>query len=235
VKRSIEVWVLLCIAVVATGAWLLYEADLVAEHADFWSVAVPGILTGVGTLALAVSTVVLAYQDRSRTDKRFTATAEKERHSAEREQAEAISAWPLGHPNGMGPGETPQPQMPIYIVNGSSQLIYEVAIWNVFIQGAAPHTGEDWVQRGEDEPYWHQLVAIAAVPPGRWEVSIDFDTGPPQSVRGVEVAFTDRSGTTWLRRATGPLEKLSQAAPEHYGLARPLSYRSPALWGTSTT
>lgn len=41
---------------------------------------------------------------------------------------------------------------------------------------------------------------------------------------GVEIAFTDRRGRHWIRRARGELVKTKSGALRHYGLPEPVSF-----------
>jgi hypothetical protein len=44
---------------------------------------------------------------------------------------------------------------------------------------------------------------------------------------GAEIAFTDRAGASWVRRATGALDELPTDAIDHYAISRPLDYKPP--------
>lgn len=202
---------------------------------EFWSIAVPGVLTGVGTLALAAVTVVLAYQervrddglrreDRKRADQRLEQARNQELVRARREQAESVAAWT--------PGRWRIPYSPIprdrgiavNIVNPSQQLVYDVLVVQVFVQGAGPHRGEDWLRANLSNSSPAAFKALISVPPGRWAVELDYQGQPPMGVIGIELGFTDRADSHWIRRASGQLEEIDVPAAEHYGLARRLSY-----------
>lgn len=62
-------WLLGIATAVAASSWVLGEAMHEKDGQDYWSVAVPGTLTGVGTIGLSVVTVVLAYQSSRRDDR----------------------------------------------------------------------------------------------------------------------------------------------------------------------
>lgn len=137
----------------------------------------------------------------------------------------------------------------IHVHNSSSEPIYDVVAGIVFIQGAAPRTLEAFVEfrarymremaeersrnvgteqaaRGAGpDPY----IVTAIVPPGTWCLWLQ---GSPPSVlsgrRGVDVAFVDRNGTSWIRRAMGQLEELNERPLQHlgpHGLHPPYDYR----------
>jgi hypothetical protein len=59
----------LLILVLGSSVYVGIRAHSEPRGEDFWSVAVPGLLTGFGTLALAVVTVWIALSERSRDDR----------------------------------------------------------------------------------------------------------------------------------------------------------------------
>jgi hypothetical protein len=65
------------------------------------------------------------------------------------------------------------------------------------------------------------------IPPGRWRVSVDGGWNGMYSRLGLEVAFTDRAGAHWVRRADGRLEQLPRGAFDHFELSRPLDLTPP--------
>lgn len=115
-------------------------------------------------------------------------------------------------------------------MNGSDEPVYGLFICVVFIQGAAPRTAEEWLRnRGPVDPW--PLTTISILPPGRWTASVD-DVGTVLGGRvGAEVAFTDRAGRNWIRRATGALEELDRPPLESLGgmsIVGPYDLVSPA-------
>lgn len=107
-------------------------------------------------------------------------------------------------------------------MNSSFEPAYEVIVTVVSIQG----TG---IQRGED--YVHGQVSsrrvLAMLPPGKWTVDVAPFFYGLGSRPGIELAFTDRGGTHWIRRALGELEEISKSPSEHYGMYRPLELGMP--------
>jgi hypothetical protein len=129
---------------------------------------------------------------------------------------------------------------PIYIHNSSAEPVYEVVTGIVFIQGAgAPRTLEgmlDFRSRRREETvklaaegvdistmqraYQRDPVTTAGiVPPGTWRVWIRGKgwTSIMSGRGGVDVAFVDRIGVSWVRRAMGPLDQLPMRPLEHFG------------------
>lgn len=128
---------------------------------------------------------------------------------------------------------------PIYVQNSSAEPIYEVVVGIVFIQGAAPRTLEGILNLRQQRR--QQTAELAAkgvdvstegtafqgspvttsgiVPPGTWRVWIRGKgwTSILAGRGGVDVAFVDRAGVSWVRRAMGPLEELPKRPLEYFG------------------
>ncbi len=102
------------------------------------------------------------------------------------------------------------------------------------VQSAAPHKGEDWKSRQEEQ---HDVPWTTAVilPPGQWKVWVP-GAGWHQGLglpSGAEVAFTDRLGVHWVRRGEGTLEELPVSPLEHYqpfGFYGPYDFQQPHQW-----
>lgn len=143
---------------------------------------------------------------------------------------------------------------PIYIHNSSAEPIYEVVTGIVFIQGAgAPRALEDMlsfrqrrrsesaelvakgVEGAEGELRAFQrdpITTVGIVPPGTWRVWIGGKgwTSILSGRGGVDVAFVDRAGVSWVRRAMGQLDELSARPLEHFGkhgLYGPYQFQTP--------
>jgi hypothetical protein len=65
---------------------------------------------------------------------------------------------------------------------------------------------------------------LGVLQPGRSSVELPWTDPPMQGRLGIELAFTDRSGVSWVRRSTGALEEASASPIDHYGLFRPVDY-----------
>jgi hypothetical protein len=148
----------------------------------------------------------------------------KERLGREfREQAERVSAWYAGS----APGKWPDSDTRIELLNSSNEPVYEVVAGIAFIQGAAPHSGEEWMQLEDHSIMGGFGKALGALPPGRWAITVPGGWGAMMARPGAEIAFTDRSGSHWVRRATGKLEQLHTNAVDHYKISRPVDYQAP--------
>lgn len=136
---------------------------------------------------------------------------------------------------------------PIFIHNSSAEPIYEVVTGIVFIQGAgAPRTLEGMLETrsrrreeaskigGALQVAWGRgpVATTGIVPPGTWRVWIQ-GKGWTSVLSGrgcADVAFVDRAGASWVRRAMGPLEELPTRPLEHfgeYGLDGPYDFQEP--------
>jgi hypothetical protein len=142
---------------------------------------------------------------------------------------------------------------PIFVNNSSAEPIYEVVAGIVFIQGAgAPRTLEELLtfrqQRrrkiaelaakgvdvaSEQRAFQHNPVETSGiVPPGTWRIWVGGKgwTSVMSGRGGVDIAFVDRAGVSWVRRAMGQLEELPERPLEHFshhGLHGPYQLRTP--------
>jgi hypothetical protein len=136
------------------------------------------------------------------------------------------------------PVRQPNGRTPIYLVNGSAEPVYEPVIGLVAIQGAAPHTMEGWLEarrRGSEPDHAYRPVPITTasiLPPGKSVVWIE-GIGWSAHLSGrssAEIAFTDRAGAHWIRRANGQLEELPSGPLEYFhdrGLFSPFEFQTP--------
>ena len=145
---------------------------------------------------------------------------------------------------------------PIYVHNSSAEPIYEVVAGIVFIQGAAPRTLEEMLnllqqhrqetaelaRKGVDVSTEQQafqgnpVSTTGIVPPGTWRIWIRGKgwTSILSGRGGVDVAFVDRAGVSWIRRAMGPLDELPKRPLEHFGqhgLHGPHEFQAPERIG----
>jgi hypothetical protein len=168
---------------------------------EYWWVAGLALIAAAGWL-----TSVLIAARYVRNDRRMRRDAER------RAQAEHVSGWPE-------PSADPQP---VALLNHSDEPVYEAVATFVFIDGSGPTRGEEVTPE-----LAARRVRVGVIPPGRWRVCVDGEWNGMYPRLGLEVAFTDRAGTHWVRRADGRLEQLPRAAFDHFDLARPLDLTPP--------
>lgn len=165
----------------------------------FWSVAIPGIATGAGTLALALATVILARSDRRRGDTlrqedlrrdNELRRMERERDRRERkllaaEQRASLLRVQLINPNLV---EALSPSLDrIVLENLSSSTFHDVRYFYSL-------NGEPVRQdAGELEPSGSYSAGI----------------GPRDSVLSLRVEFTDSEGCVWSRAFDRPLLRVT--------------------------
>ncbi len=146
-----------------------------------------------------VAAVVLALNQSRRAIRR-------QRELENRSQASQISAWIIEQKS----------EFWIAVRNNSSTPVHEVILSLAAYQGAGPEPGKN----SEFQVY------LGIVPPGQTYTSIK-GGGSAMNIRfGVEMAFTDNQGLSWLRNVNGRLKDISKPAVEHYGLSRPVSWES---------
>ena len=163
---------------------------------------VPAGIASIGTVA-AFSVALIQIRTERNLRQQTEDQDRKERHRA---QARLISAMP-------GPTEPEEGLDPlagrsaIDCINASSEPAYNVVLGIVFIQGAAPHTTEDMLKLrlGSGEVAGVPTTTLSILPPGRTRAWIPGThwTSAMAGRAGAEIAFTDRAGSHWIRRATG--------------------------------
>jgi hypothetical protein len=170
---------------------------------EYWWVAALALIAAAGWLT---SVLVVMRRDRKA---RRTPTGTR---AACREQAERVSVWP-------GPSADPQP---VALLNHSDEPVYEAVATFVFIDGSGPTRGEE-----VSPELASRRVRVGVIPPGRWRVCVDGGWNGMYARLGLEVAFTDRAGAHWVRRADGRLEELPRGAFDYFELSRPLELTPP--------
>ena len=168
---------------------------------------VPEWVASIGTVAAFAAVAVQIKLDQSRRHKQEQYD-EQERH---RSQATLISSMPGPVEPSMGQ-ELNEGRSAIDCFNGSAEPVYNVVVGIVFLQGAGPRTTEDMMklllmaEKREGVP----TTTLSILPPGRsraWVRGTHW-TGVMAGRAGTEIAFTDRSGSHWIRRVDGDLEEL---------------------------
>jgi hypothetical protein len=169
----------------------------------------------VGALGAAL------YQINSERNRRI-AQESRDRDERHRAQARLVSAW-IGKTRGGPASSDNSRQISLELINGSPEPIYGLVAGAVFIQGrSGPNSLEAWfeVKKKTESQEHEQLPTPTAIlsilPPGRWRIWVQ-DTGEVLGGgrRGAELAFTDRAGAHWVRRAKGDLAGLPSAPFEY--------------------
>lgn len=182
------------------------------------------LATWVGSIAIALTLAATVWQ--------LGNEARARRRDRYRAQAVAVSAWFTGSQGG-GTSDDPFGESVLTVSNRSDQPIYEVVVTTVFIQGAAPRTGEDWVRQSAQDGYrvMPRGAVYGVVGPGLWKAVVKAGDSPMQGRIGCEIGFTDAAGRNWIRRSNGLLQSIKSNAIDHYGITRPLDYAIPEALG----
>jgi hypothetical protein len=190
---------------------------------------VPTWVAAVGTVA---AFAVALYQIT--TERRYRHQAERlDREERHRAQARLISAMP--GPVAREPGDPLLAgRSAIDCINSSSEPAYNVVVGMVFIQGAGPRTTEDMLglRAGDGVPHPVPTTTLSILPPGHsraWIAGSGW-IGVLAGRAGAEIAFTDRSGSHWIRRAVGQLEELPVDPLEYFrrfNFYGPYEYQTP--------
>jgi hypothetical protein len=66
--------------------------------------------------------------------------------------------------------------------------------------------------------------------PGKSKITMErTEGGVLASKPAIEIAFVDRTGTSWVRRSTGELVEIAKRPIDHYGIERPVTYATPVV------
>jgi hypothetical protein len=132
-------------------------------------------------------------------------------------QAQHISAWITGQKddsNGM--------YLTCKLYNASDTPVYDVVITPVFVQGAGPTKSEDvWKQNLSGHMYGG---VTGILPPGKFQTGIPFGGNIPSGQIGLEIAFTDASGNSWIVRSKGVINQITKDPFKYYQVPMPASY-----------
>jgi hypothetical protein len=106
-----------------------------------------------------------------------------------------------------------------YLANNSSEPVYSVVVGLVFVQGTGPRTLEAMIDLNHRQ-YNRRgpVTTVSILPGGLYRVWIE-GVGWHRILSGragVDIAFTDRAGAHWLRRATGQLDELPEPPLEYF-------------------
>jgi hypothetical protein len=125
VGRNVLLKVTAILALAALAAYILTRAA--SGRGLVWG-DIPTWVAGAGT----VGALFVAFYQIGQERKRRIAQEAEDRQERRLAQARLIAAWPG-----------------IQLVNGSAEPVYSLFACLVFIQGAAPHTIEDWLGHGQ--------------------------------------------------------------------------------------
>jgi hypothetical protein len=186
------------------------------------------VIAALGTVAVAVFAQVQIKDERSARQH-----TEAEQRSAEiRKQAEQVTAWTVATNNSgfpTSPGPFGRQVTYVDLNNGSSAPVYGVVVSLVFVQGAGPRTGQELSaerRRVQGYPGLTQRTLLD-IPPGRTGTYVNGEWPGMSKRAGIEIAFTDQAGYSWVRYSNGSLESIAKRPLEYYGLEEPGEFATP--------
>jgi hypothetical protein len=166
------------------------------------------LIVGVGTVALAIFALAqIAIERRAR------------KQGALRAQAERVSAWPYAYWGNSA-------QTILVLHNGSDEPVYRAIVSLVFIQGAAPRTGKALIANLDQ--FGEFVRTFTVIPPGRHYTTVPGGWAGMMRRPGVELAFVDRAGVSWLRSGDGRLSRMRREPADYYGLPQPIPWDIPS-------
>ncbi len=235
----------LAIGLVATlVAWTMVAGSFITNR-DWWTwsgwtamAALAALLAAIGTVGflfflgiqawrLGQQTNELRRQNdeeakaRRQDDERRRAEAENDRWERHLAQARLVAA--LVGPRERSSDDSPFGRSAIDLVNGSDEPVYRLVVGIVCLQGTCPHSLEAWLEYQQRTlpspgPRLVPITTVSILPKGTWQIWVQGSgwSGVLSGRAGAEVAFEDRAGSHWIRRATGQLEELDQEPFEYF-------------------
>ena len=109
-------------------------------------------------------------------------------------------------------------QVGLEVMNNSNDIVYQVILTVVLVQGAGP-------QDGRDVEGCNSRVLLSSVAPGKTVRCVGHLDCSMHKALGCEVAFTDRYGRSWVRKSDGHLGRIRFKTPvDYYGLMQPVEW-----------
>jgi hypothetical protein len=127
----------------------------------------------------------------------------------ERRQADEISSWIVDHSEGHATAR---------ISNASTQPVYSAVLAEALLD-------PDGRTSKLAQPYGHR-VSVTVGPPGSYSVDlhpVPFSMG--RHTTGIELAFRDQAGVSWVRGPDGRLKRLAADPVTYYHLTPPRTWQ----------
>jgi hypothetical protein len=131
---------------------------------------------------------------------------------ARRSQAEKISAW-INRDNEFS--------MDAILNNRSDQPVYQVVVWRVALYGAGARSARELDESSGE------YRTFATLPPGGYTTFFGPGFHGGGLKPGVEIAFRDQAGSTWVRSGDGLLRRSHLSPVDFYGLAESQAWDIP--------
>src|ERR1017187_3004463 len=146
--------------------------------------------------------------------------------AAVRAQAERVSATTIAGEGGfpisnLGHGRS---ATRVALYNRSNAPIYDVVVTLVLVQGAGPRFGDEEHERLMKQEFQRYF---GTVPPGQYEAQVSPMWAGMMARPGIEIAFNDSNGRSWVRYANGQVVALNGSTAAYYHLEEPANWVSP--------
>lgn len=221
---------------VAVALFVGLPALLTAAGVEINATLIVMTLSAIGTVGALIWAVLngLRLRREAATDRRKAEATEAAAVAQQRiDQARRVCGWITRA--GLNERQlTDLYAQRVLLSNSSAEPVYELVAYLVWVQGAAPHTGEEL----QIHPYadMREIRAIVQVlPPGNFQLALVGPSNQPmQGQLGLEISFTDAAGHSWVRRVpSGDLQELNAHPVDHYLIGRPLQYNQIEAWTTA--
>ena len=185
----------------------------------------PTWLAAVGTIAAVITALWQVASER-----RIRQTADDEaRQERRHSQARLVSSMP-GPVNRSDTTWSPSGTSSVDCINTSAEPVYNVIVGIVFLQGTGPRRIEDMLTSPSSAP--PPVTTLSLLAPGRWRAIIQGSgfTSALAGRAGTEIAFTDRAGAHWIRRASGVLDSIDEDPLTYFArfnLSGPYDFQTP--------
>ncbi len=146
---------------------------------------------------------------------------------ADRAQAEQVSAVPLSGRDAGFPSESPthgEPYTRIAMYNRSATPVYNVVVTLVLVQGSGPRTANELTELRLKQMFQRYYSTL---PPGEYEARVSGDWVGMMARPGIEIAFRDSGGRSWVRFANGILTETPAEPVAYYHLQEPIGWEVP--------
>jgi hypothetical protein len=137
-------------------------------------------------------------------------------------EEEAKAEREAGGPDWIGPVPAGAARTAIDLINGSPEPVYRLVAGIVYVQGGGARRIEQWFEGGAKDIRPKPVTTVSVLPGGTHRIwvrgfRLNAAGGGLGGRSAAEVAFTDRAGRHWIRRAAGQLEPLPDDPIEHFG------------------
>lgn len=170
-------------------------------------------VTGIATIALFVVAFWQINIERAERKRQNKEAVDRQK----RDQAEHITSWIVGESKEV----QDNPRAWIAILNQSAMPVYDVVISMVMVQGSGSREGI-----GTPQGY---RVSLSVVSPGKSFTSVAATYHGMHRHPGIEIAFKDVAGISWVRKANGDLLNIEQSTITYYGLDLPVGWQRPQI------